>query len=272
MQSVRIGTCGWSYRDWQGVFYPATMLPGHFLSYYADHCPVVEVDSSFYRAPTPAMVESWRGKTPDGFGFSLKVPGIVTHEKILVDCGKEVDEFLAAARLLGNKLLCCLLQFPYFNAQKIASLDAFLARRNPFLGVWPKEVPVAVEIRNRQWLTPKLVKCLRGHNAVWALADKVRLPSPGYLVSKTDVITGPFAYVRLIGDRNECDRRTQKLDHIAIDRSAEIKADAEAIHKLSARVPVLAFVNNHFAGYAPETIRQLCQALRYQAFSPPTCP
>ena len=83
-------------------------LPGHFLSYCADHYSVVEVDSSFYHTPTPTMVENWRQKTPPEFGFSLKVPQAITHEKILLDCQKEVDELLAAARLLGNKLLCWL--------------------------------------------------------------------------------------------------------------------------------------------------------------------
>jgi hypothetical protein len=58
------------------------------------------------------------------------------------------------------------------------------------------------------------------------------------------------------------DKRTETLDHIVIDRGEQIRADAQAIRLLSQRVPVLAFVNNHFAGYAPETIRQLLAALR----------
>jgi hypothetical protein len=50
---------------------------------------------------------------------------------------------------------------------------------------------------------------------------------------------------------------TPTLDHIVIDRDEQMKADAEAIKQLAKRVPVVAFVNNHFAGYAPETVRQL---------------
>src|SRR5437773_94328 len=85
-----------------------------FLSYYAEHYPVVEVDSTFYRSPSRKMVEGWRDKTPDSFGFSLKVPQVITHEKRLVDCRKELNEFLTAARVLEGKLRCCLLQFGYF--------------------------------------------------------------------------------------------------------------------------------------------------------------
>src|ERR1700729_4479123 len=115
MFPVRVGTCGWSYDDWKGVFYPKGTTPGQYLAYLAEHFPFVEVDSTFYHAPRPSMVEGWREKTPANFAFSLKVPQTITHEKLLLDCQAEVDGFLGAARLLGDKLACCLLQFGYFN-------------------------------------------------------------------------------------------------------------------------------------------------------------
>jgi uncharacterized protein YecE (DUF72 family) len=71
MHQVRVGTCGWSYQDWSGGFYPKGTGAGDFLSYYAEQYPVVEVDSTFYRTPSRKMVEGWRGKTPDGFGFRV---------------------------------------------------------------------------------------------------------------------------------------------------------------------------------------------------------
>jgi uncharacterized protein YecE (DUF72 family) len=64
MKQVRIGTCGWSYQDWVGVFYPKGTVPRDFLTHYAEHYPIVEVDSTFYRPPSRWMVESWRDKTP----------------------------------------------------------------------------------------------------------------------------------------------------------------------------------------------------------------
>jgi len=116
---------------------------------------------------------------------------------------------------------------------------------------------VAVELRNKNWMTADLVECLRRHRAVWALSDQAWMPSPLSLVKKFDTVTGPFAYLRLLGDRAEVDKRTETLDHIVIDRGAQIRADAQAIRLLSERVPVVAFVNNHFAGYSPETLREL---------------
>jgi uncharacterized protein YecE (DUF72 family) len=261
MHPVRIGTCGWSYKEWSGVFYPDDLTAGGFLSFYAERYPVVEVDSTFYHSPSRRTVEGWRDKTPDGFGFSLKVPQVITHEKLLLDCRAEVSAFLTAARVLGDKLLCCVLQFGYFNKKAFADLDAFLARLEPFLDAWPKDVPLAVEVRNKTWLTPQLTDCLRARQAVLVLADQVWMPLPLEVVRKLDAVTGPFAYVRLLGDRAAVDALTPALDHIVIDRSEQLRADAEAIKLLAGRVRVFVYVNNHFAGYAPATVEQLRQAL-----------
>jgi uncharacterized protein YecE (DUF72 family) len=91
--SIRIGTCGWSYKDWVGHFYPENFRAADYLPFYADRFPVVEVDSSFYRCATHRMVQSWRDKTPEKFAFALKVPQSITHEKVLLDCGQEVEEY-----------------------------------------------------------------------------------------------------------------------------------------------------------------------------------
>jgi uncharacterized protein YecE (DUF72 family) len=161
------------------------------------------------------------------------------------------------ARVLERKLLACVLQFGYFNRDAFPHLGAFLERLDPFLAAWPKGVPVAVEVRNKAWMTPQLAGCLRRHGAAWVLPDQAWMPSPLSVVSGTDAVTGPLGYVRLLGDRAAVDARTGTLDHIVIDRSEQVAADVQAIRHLSERVPVLVFVNNHFAGHAPATIRQL---------------
>ena len=237
MHPVRVGTCGWSYQDWSGVFYPKGLRAGEYLSYVAERYPVVEVDSTFYRLPRRKMIEGWRDKTPDSFGFSLKVPRVITHEKVLADCQRELDAFLSAARVLGNKLLCCVVQLGYFDNIVFADQDAFLERLDGFLAIWPSDVPVAVEIRNKNWFTTDLAGCLRKHGAVWAVADQAWTLPPLRLVSDLDTVTGPFAYIRLLGDRAEVGKRTETLDHIVIDRGEQIRADAQAIRLLGQRVP-----------------------------------
>jgi hypothetical protein len=83
------------------------------------------------------------------------------------------------------------------------------------------------------------------------------MPSPLSVVERLDVVTGPFGYVRLLGGREAVGALTPTLDHIVIDCGAQVAEDARVIRVLRRRVPVVAFVNNHFAGYAPETVRQL---------------
>jgi uncharacterized protein YecE (DUF72 family) len=244
------------------VFYPKGTTAAHYLSHLAGEFPIVEVDSTFYHAPSPKVVEGWRVKTPPRFAFSLKVPQSITHEKQLLDCRAEVDGFLGAARLLGEKLACCLLQFGYFNRKAFASVDAFLERLQPFLDFWPPDVPVALEIRNKAWVTAKLLDCLRARHVVLALTDQAWMPSPLSLMEQLDVVTGSFGYVRLLGDRKAVDDLTLRLDHVVIDRSEQIRDDAKAIRKLSESVPVIVAVNNHFfAGYSPQTIEELMEAI-----------
>lgn len=142
------------------------------------------------------------------------------------------------------------------NRSKFATLVAFLDRRDLFLATWPPDIHLAVEVRNKAWMTQALGDCLRRHNAVWVLPDQVWVPSPLSVVERLDVVTGPFAYVRLLGDREAVDALTPALDHIVIDRGEQVAEDARAIRVLRQRVPVVAFVNNYHAGYAPETARQ----------------
>jgi hypothetical protein len=81
------------------------------------------------------------------------------------------------------------------------------------------------------------------------------MPSPLSVVQRLDAVTGSFAYLRLLGDRKAVDALTPTLDHVVLDWGGQVAADAQAIRLLRQRVPVVAFVNNHFAGYAPETVR-----------------
>ena len=80
------------------------MKSADYLSYYSTRFDTVEVDSTFYRCPTMEALNNWARQTPPGFIFSLKIPRTITHEKILVECDKEFEEFIGAADVLGEKL------------------------------------------------------------------------------------------------------------------------------------------------------------------------
>src|SRR5713226_8512224 len=89
-----IGASSWSAGSWEGAFYPAGMHPADYLAHYASEFDTVEIDATFYRTPTQRLVDGWRDKTPPGFLFAGKVPQVITHEKILLDCAEDFGDFL----------------------------------------------------------------------------------------------------------------------------------------------------------------------------------
>ena len=120
---IRLGTSAFTAAGWEGSFYPEGMKPADFLSYYATHFNSVELDNTFYRAPSKTTVEGWARKTPEGFMFAAKVPQAITHEKVLVDCDAEFEQFVETMELLGKKLGPLLFQFGYFNKNAFAGLQ-----------------------------------------------------------------------------------------------------------------------------------------------------
>ncbi len=267
---IEVGCCGWSYPDWEGPFYPEGMAAGDYLEWYAGRFPVVEVDSTFYRPPSAAMVRAWRSRTPDGFRFALKVPRAITHDKQLRDCDEEVEGFLAAIEPLGDKLMVALLQLGYFNRGAFATLEAFLETLGSFLANWPHaKVPVAVEVRNRRWVTTDLMRVLRSHDAAFTLTEHQWMPSMAEVEQLVDPVTGPLAYVRLLGDREAIEKVTTTWDRPVVDRSADLSVSAAVIARLAARVPVAVFCNNHYEGHSPETARRLRGLLELPEPIPP---
>ncbi|HET8923585.1 MAG TPA: DUF72 domain-containing protein [Candidatus Acidoferrum sp.] len=93
----------------------------------------MEIDSTFYGTPSAATVTGWKEKTPADFIFAVKVPRVITHEKVLAGCEEEFDEFLERMSLLGEKLGPMLLQFPKFDKWPFQSSAEFLARLRVFL-------------------------------------------------------------------------------------------------------------------------------------------
>jgi uncharacterized protein YecE (DUF72 family) len=257
---LRLGTSSFTAHGWVGSFYPPGMQARDFLTYYATKFNTVEVDSTFYATPPASTVRGWYEKTPAGFLFAAKVPQVVTHEKVLVNCESEFDEFVDRMKLLGEKLGPLLLQFPYFNATAFKSSEEFLARLRPFLKRLSNTVRYAVEIRNKDWLDVTLLDLLREHKVAMALLDQSWMPRPSMLFEKFDPITTDFTYVRWLGDRKAIERRTKTWDKVIVDRSNELQEWVKYCHQIVQRgVTVYAFANNHYAGHSPSTVRSFLE-------------
>jgi uncharacterized protein YecE (DUF72 family) len=95
-----LGTSAFTAAGWEGSFYPASVKSRDFLSYYATQFKTVEIDSTYYRTPSVSTVTNWYERKPPDFILAAKVPHVVTHEKVLKDCGAEFDEFVDRMRIL----------------------------------------------------------------------------------------------------------------------------------------------------------------------------
>jgi len=218
---IILGTSSFTATGWQGSFYPKRLRPADYLSYYAQHFDTVEIDSTFYGTPKISTVQSWNAKTPQGFIFAAKVPQEITHKKVLKDCDGEFKRFLRTMETLGEKLGPLLFQFGKFDKYLFKSLDAFLERLIPFLKKLPKDRLFAVEIRNKNWLVPKLADLLRERGVALALIDQSWMPRPWEMKDQFDLITSDFTYVRWLGDRKGIEEKTETWDKVIVDRQGD---------------------------------------------------
>src|SRR5918994_7721875 len=120
-ENVYVGTSGWTHHDWLGSFYPADLKRANLVQHYARYFRAVEIDSTYYTIPARSVVAGWKESTPSGFIFTAQVPGIITHQKVMKDCQRELTTFLNSLDLFWERLGPLLLQFPYFNRNSFAS-------------------------------------------------------------------------------------------------------------------------------------------------------
>jgi uncharacterized protein YecE (DUF72 family) len=254
-----LGTSAFTANGWPGSFYPAGMRPADYLTYYATQFPTVEIDSTFYGTPSASTVKSWDEKTPSDFIFAAKVPQVVTHEKVLVNCDSEFEEFLKTMEILGPKLGPLIFQFPSFDRWKFPKQESFLAVLTPFLKKLPDDHKFVIEIRNKTWLDARFAEMLREHNVALALTDTSFMLRPWELKQKLDLVTADFAYVRWLGDRHGIEKITQVWDKTVVDREHDLKNWVTVLKELVLNKKIrkiFAFANNHYAGHGPATVKQ----------------
>ena len=241
MQSIHLGTIGWSYSFWKGKFYPQKTLAKDYLAYYSTQLNTVETDSTFYRIPTTQTVINWKKQTPKNFQFSLKFPQVITHIKMLKDCQNETNVFLDRASLLEEKLGPLLLQFPpNFGKEHLPVLDAFLEKL-------PRHHRYVVEVRNNSWLNEEFYSCLKANKAALAWTDRP-------LMVQISEVTADFLYFRWEGDRKKVNGT---LGKIIADRAEDLKLVAGIIKPLVPKMEVFGYFGKYFSGYPPSDVVNL---------------
>jgi uncharacterized protein YecE (DUF72 family) len=239
---VRIGTSGWLYPPWRGVFYPPKLPHRRELAYLSSRLNSVEINGTFYSLQRPASFASWHAQTPASFTFAVKGPRFITHMKKLADAATPLANFFASGVLaLRDKLGPILWQLPPnfgFNPVRLAEFfaqlprstgeAAWLARRHDermtgrsYLAPHgDRPLRHALEIRHNSFLTPQFPQLLREHAVALVVADTAgRWP----LLRE---VTADFVYVRLHGD---VELYTSGYTDEALDRwAAEIRSWATA--------------------------------------------
>ena len=182
---LHIGTSGWVYPHWRGVFYPFGLPESDWLAFYAGQFASVEINRSFYRLPTRENFASWREATPEGFVFAVKASRFITHFKKLKAPEATLPPLLQAIEGLGDKLGPLLFQLP-------PRWRANPARLRDFLQALPEGVRAAFELRDPSWHTPEVLDLLTEFNAAFCVYDIGGFQSPR-------VTTADFVYLRLHG-------------------------------------------------------------------------
>jgi uncharacterized protein YecE (DUF72 family) len=258
--AVHVGTSGWTYDDWSGPFYPPGVRGAERLSYYAERFDTVEVNATFYRLPSAAMIASWNRRLPPGFQLVLKGSRLITHLRRLRDCADALETYFARAAPL-ERLAVVLWQLPPTLERDPGLLAAFLAQLPRAVGRAPgrqgpgRRVPVrqgpvrhAVEFRHASWWSDDVQALLARHGAAFVAVSHPELPAEVRP-------TGDLLYLRFHG----LGPRRYDYDYSA----GELRDWVRRVRPHLAGRTLYAFFNNDHRARAPrnaETFRSLLAA------------
>ena len=267
--NLRVGTSSWSSTDWCGAFYPESIEPEQMISVYAKQLSTVEIDSTWYRMPSTAAVDSWRSRTPPGFIFSAKVPRIISHDKYLEGCEEDLNQFVRIMSRLGEKLGPMILQLPYVakgkDPEEYATGADFLARLRLFAGYLPDGFRWGIEIRNPRWVCPELLDLLQSRKISLVFIDYYTMEPLPSLAGRKGIFTSEFVYIRFLGNHKQMDAAVQSArasgtrnfdwGSLLVNRTQQMRGWIPAIRSLVSRqLTVYVYFNNHYAGYAPGSV------------------
>ncbi|MBX6362656.1 MAG: DUF72 domain-containing protein [Gemmatimonadetes bacterium] len=212
---LRIGTSGWTYPAWRGIFYPPGLPHRQELAYASRRLNSIEINGSFYSLQRPSSFARWREETPERFVFAVKGSRFITHLKKLAGVDTALANFFASGVLrLGPKLGPILWQLPpqlAFDERRVADFlarlpqttlaAAELARRHDdrLKGrAWTEaesDRPIrhALEVRHESYHVPEFVELLRRHRAALVFADTAGI------WPYAEELTADFVYIRLHG-------------------------------------------------------------------------
>jgi uncharacterized protein YecE (DUF72 family) len=181
---IHVGTSGYGYKEWKGIFYPERLPASGMLRFYAQRLTTVEINYTFYHMPTEKVLSSWAEQVPADFAFVLKAPQVITHRKRLHNVEEECAYFFRTLGALGRKMGPVLFQFPGNFRVNLPLLADFLA-------LLPENIPCAFEFRSPSWLEAGTLELLRKRDCSLCTADSDEQPA-GEIIP-----TASWGYLRL---------------------------------------------------------------------------
>ena len=235
MTNVLIGTSGWYYDHWDGLFYPAGLAKSKRLEFYCRHFHTVELNSTFYHLPKVKTTEHWLNDTPPAFRFAIKASRIITHIKKLEDPERSIKALFATIGPLRPKCAAVLFQLPPSLAPDCSLLEDFFS-------LLPEGWTHAIEFRNRHCYSDRTLAVLEKHGIAFCIHDYGKRPSPA-------VATCGTVYYRFHGPDG----------HYGGDYSREfLTRKAGEIRKfLEEGRRVLGYFNNDFNCFAVKNAQEL---------------
>jgi len=249
---IHVGTSGFSYPDWAGVYYPPGLPAAQRLALYGGEFSAVELNFSYYHMPTAARLAAMSAKAPAELIFTIKAHASITHQRedLAANC-RAFKEAIWPWREQG-RLGCVLAQFPNAFGSTPANQDYLRA-----LAAELADVPTVIEFRRADWVRRRTFELLRELGLGVCCVDQPRLPELGPPFA---VVTSSVGYVRFHG-RNAAKwwRHEQAWERYDYSYTAqELEPWAPRIQQMAEQAQVVyVFANNHWQGQAIDTARQL---------------
>ena len=286
---IVVGTSSWADPGFVEEWYPPDLPARDRLAWYAERFDAVEVNSTFYAVPAARTVARWAEQTPPGFTFDVKLHRLLSRHsadlKSLPPALRDAadtnargrvtltpkleaalaDEIAGAVAPLGDKLATFLIQLsPAFEPRKheLDELAGLVAR----LGA---TAPVAIELRNRFWVTDQrredTLRWFEEHGAAFVCVDAPEGSNAPTLMPNLDVATrDDVAYLRAHGRNLEGYLRGRSVAErfaYAYDDD-ELRELGERAGKLAEEVPVVRMMfNNNRGADAPTAAQRMRELL-----------
>lgn len=186
MSRLFIGTSGWNYPHWQGVFYAQGLRQNKWLQHYAKFFDCVELNVTFYRLVQKKTFQNWYKRTPQNFYFVAKGSRFITHIKKMRGIKESLKLFIDNVVELKEKLAAILWQLPPSFKKDLKRLESFLKLLNK------TKIRQAFEFRNNSWFDKEVYALLKKYNACLCIAHSSRFPC-------VKEVTADFIYLRLHG-------------------------------------------------------------------------